>query len=202
MRPRTKRQRQIFDYIGEFIESHGYDPSYKQIAQHFGMNSKGGIAKHIVALENQGLLVRRREDGRFRLELNPKKSLEEVICRIDWLSFSGTGETQTPDFELFVPKSMTGIYSTNKLRGFIVPDSSMLDAQIREGDIAIIEKREFARDGDCVVAEIPGGRVIMRGFRRSGADIEFVPANKDFERLKFAADEIEILGVYRPLSRA
>ena len=201
MRPRTKRQREIFDYIIEFVDSHGHDPSYNQIAYHFGLNSKGGIAKHIVALEAQGLLARRRENGRFKLELNPKGSLEEMICRIEWLKLPKALADTVPDYELMVPKSFTGTHSPTKLRGFVVPNDAMIDAHICEGDIALIEKREFPRDRDCVIAEIPDGEILMSGFRRSGAEVEFVPANEKYDRLRFAADEISILGVFRGLLR-
>ncbi len=51
----------------------------------------------------------------------------------------------------------------------------MLDSHIRSGDIALIEKKTFARDNDCIVAAAPKGEVIMSTFRRSGAKIEFVP---------------------------
>jgi DNA-binding MarR family transcriptional regulator len=60
MQPRTQRQREILDYIQRFIERHGYEPSYAQIARHFGVSSKATIAKHIEALERIGYL--RRDD--------------------------------------------------------------------------------------------------------------------------------------------
>ena len=201
MRPRTKRQREIFDYLSEFVESHGHDPSYNQIALHFNVRSKGGIAKHIEALESQGLLKRRREGGRFRLELNPKESIEELIYRIDWLALPGEAADDVPDYDLIVPKSLAGILAAPKLRGFIVPDDAMLDAHIKQGDIALIEKKSFARDRECVVAAVPGDNVIISTFRRAGAEIEFRPANKNYNTQRFSADEITILGVFRALLR-
>ena len=62
MQPRTQRQKEILDYIQRFIERHGYEPSYAQIARHFGVSSKATIAKHIAALESRGLLSRRSEE--------------------------------------------------------------------------------------------------------------------------------------------
>ena len=77
----------------------------------------------------------------------------------------------------------------------------MVDAHIREGDIALIEKKDFARDRDTVVACHEDGNVIMSFFRREGADLEFIPANDRYDRRKHAADEIDILGVFRGLLR-
>ena len=70
--PRTKRQREIFDYIKSFIENRGYEPSYQQIAKHFHIASKSAIAKHIAALEQQGLVIRSRENGSFSLQIASK----------------------------------------------------------------------------------------------------------------------------------
>src|SRR2546421_95788 len=47
MQPRTQRQRDIYEYITRFIERHGYEPSYAQIARHFGVSSKATIDKQI-----------------------------------------------------------------------------------------------------------------------------------------------------------
>ena len=74
MQPRTKRQKEVFDYIKEYIERHGYEPSYQLIAWHLKGKSKAGIAKHIEALEAQGLLTRRRENNSFWLDLRPRRS--------------------------------------------------------------------------------------------------------------------------------
>ena len=70
MLPRTQRQKEILDYITRFLERHGYEPSYAQIARHFGVKSRATIAKHIAALERRGLLKREHEDGSFALTVN------------------------------------------------------------------------------------------------------------------------------------
>ena len=60
MPTRTRRQREVLDFIIRYIDGHGYEPSYQLIARELGVSSKAGIAKHIKALEEQGLLRRRR----------------------------------------------------------------------------------------------------------------------------------------------
>jgi tRNA G26 N,N-dimethylase Trm1 len=67
--PRTERQREILEYIRGFIERKGHQPTYMQIARHFGIRSKASIAKHISALERRGLVSRGRENGMFSLTL-------------------------------------------------------------------------------------------------------------------------------------
>ena len=70
MLPRTKRQKEVLDFIISFRQREGHSPSYRQIARGLNKTSKGTIAKHIGTLERQGLLERRREKGLF--VLNPK----------------------------------------------------------------------------------------------------------------------------------
>jgi repressor LexA len=77
----------------------------------------------------------------------------------------------------------------------------MIDEHICEGDIALIEKKPFVRDGDCVVAIVDNKDVVMKNYYRMGADIELRPANNCFQTITIAADQIEILGIFRGLLR-
>jgi repressor LexA len=204
MQARTRRQREILTYITEFIENRGYEPSYQQIAKHFQIASKSAIAKHIVALEEQGLIARRRENGSFSLQINPKKAVtNDSICAIDWLDvpmmddFDAEFENET----LFVPTFLLGRLQPDKIRAFLVPNDAMLDKQICEGDIALIEEKFFARDGDCIVAVIEKNRAVLKNFYRDGAFVELRPANEDYETIRLTADQVEVKGIYRGLLR-
>lgn len=203
MQPRTKRQKEILEYISGFIEGRGYKPSYQQIAKHFRLASKAAVAKHITALEKQGLISRRRENGCFSLELFPKEAFSDLVCEIEWLELPATLRflDDFSDETLLVPTFLLGYNKPEKLCAFRVPNDAMLDEHICEGDIALIEKREFARDGDIVVSIVGGDRVILKRIFRDGANVELRPSNEKFETIKIAADKIEIKGIYRGLIR-
>ncbi len=204
MQARTRRQREILTYIIEFIENRGYEPSYQQIAKHFQIASISAIAKHIAALEEQGLIARRRENGSFSLQINPKKPVtNDSVCAIEWLDVP-----QMDDFDeafeneiLFIPEILLGRLQPEKVRAFLVPNDAMLDKQICEGDIVLIEEKFFARDGDCIVAVIEKNRTVLKSFYRDGAFVELRPANEDYETIRLAADQVEIKGIYRGLLR-
>ena len=89
MLPRTQRQKDILDYITRFSERHGYEPSYAQIARHFGVKSRATIAKHIAALERRGLLMRKHEDGSFAL--NVKVDDADALCEVKLLGRIAAG---------------------------------------------------------------------------------------------------------------
>ena len=203
MQPRTKRQREVFEYLTAFIEERGYEPSYQQIARHFRIASKSAIAKHIAALEKQGLLSRVRENGSFGLQIHPKNPIAEAVCEIDWLEIP-PDEDYSEDWEqtsLFVPRFLIGIYQPEKIRAFRVRNDSMIEENICEGDVALVEKRAFARDGDAVVALVEKTRVVLKHFHRDGANIELRPANRDYETIRLSAEKVQITGVFRALLR-
>lgn len=205
MQPRTRRQREILDFITEFIEERGHIPSYQQIARKFKIASKSAVAKHIAAMEKQGILQRRREDGSFGLALRSENLVNEAVCEVEWLEIegadSGGGFSENWEQEpLFVPKFLLGYYDQERIRAFRVPNDSMLDEHICEGDIALIEKRSFARDGAIVVAKAET-RVVLKRFYRSGANVELRPANRNYETLRLAADKVSIHGVLHGLLR-
>ncbi len=203
MQPRTKRQKEILEYISNFVETRGYTPSYQQIAKHFRLASKAAVAKHIAALENQGLISRRRENGSFSLELFPKTLVTDLVCRIEWLEFPAINRFNDDfsDETLLVPTFLIGLHRPDNLSAFRVRNDAMLDEHICEGDIVLIEKRTFARDGDMVVLVINGDRADFKRIFRDGANLELRPSNKTYETIKIPADKVEIKGIYRGLIR-
>lgn len=205
MQPRTKRQREILDYITQFIEEQGYEPSYQQIARRFRIASKSAIANHIAALERQGLLLRHRENGSFSLQLRPKSSITESVCEIQWLDVqqpqNNFEEEQWEQSPLYVSKFLLGIYEPERMRAFRVPNDSMIEDHICVGDILLVEARSFARDGDCVVAMIEKDGIVINKFYRDGAQIELRPANPAFSILRLPADKVSVKGIFRALLR-
>jgi len=203
MQPRTKRQKEILEYISNFIEERGYKPSYQQIAKHFRLASKAAVAKHITALEKQGLITRRRENGSFSLELAAKETVSDLVCEIEWIDLPVSLQIldDYSDETLLVPTFLLGFNKPEKLCAYRVQNDSMLEEHICEGDIALIEKRSFARDGDIVVSIIGDDRVTMKRIFRVGADVELRPSNDNYETIKISADKVEIKGIYRGLIR-
>lgn len=201
MRTRSRRQREILDFIIEFVESRGFEPSYRQIASHFGLSSKGGVARHIQALEEKGLLKRNRDSGRFRLEIYPESSVQDHICEIDWIKGSSEIRVGDSSERLFVPKYLLGFRHPKVMRGMVVPDNAMSEEHILEGDIALIESKSFARDGDCVAALVDSERLALGNYFRKGSAVEIRPANESYEPVCAEADRIEILGHFRGLLR-
>lgn len=203
MQTRTKRQRDILEFIEHFIDGHGYEPSYQMIARHFGLSSKAGIARHIYALERQGALIRRRIGGSFQLELTPTRSDPSASLDIEWLEINDTdnviGRSREP---ISVPGFMLGDRASGDFFAFEVADNALAERGILENDIAIIEKRGHARDGDCVLAEAGDAGFVLRVYYRHGSEIELRPQNPDFPSIFVSSDITAVRGLFRGLLRS
>src|SRR5690606_15729304 len=98
MRPRSQRQREILEFIVDFFDDNGHEPTYQMIADEFGLNARSGILTHIAGLEAQVLSARTRENGSFRLVL-PNRT-ESSICMLDWTEGSEDRDIATGPFAI------------------------------------------------------------------------------------------------------
>ncbi len=198
----TRRQREILDFITHYIESHGARPSYQLIARHMGVRSKAGIARIVTDLEAQGFLERRRVNGHFTIalvhnEITPASG--EVIQWLETPDENTDGDVGRKPFAL--PEFMFGGHDSREIRAFRVTDDALVDEGISAFDIALVELRSFARDGDIVAAVLKKERTVLRKYYRAGAQIELCSSDEGGEIIRLAADRVEIMGVFRGLLR-
>lgn len=203
MQPRTRRQKDVLDYITRYISSHGHEPSYQQIARQLGVSSKAGIARHIQSLENQGLISRKRVNGSFSLELLSQRSISENAAGVEWLRASTDPEAEQWQLSAVpLPKFLIGERESHEICLHRIDDDSMIGKEYYAGDILIIERRSFAREGDIVAAETNKGEIIVHQYFRSGPNTELRPANDDHISKTFPADKVQIRGVVRGVIRS
>src|SRR6266850_1622673 len=202
MLPRTQRQKDILDYITRFSERNRYEPSYAQIARHFGVKSRATIAKHIAALERRGLLTRTHEDGSFALSV--KVDDPDALCQVKLLGRIAAGtplDVVESDETLAVPRFLLGRVKPERVYALRVKGDSMIDEHICDGDIALIENRTEARDGEIVVALVDGARATLKRLFRFGPEVELRPANSQVESIRLPASQVLIQGIFRGLLR-
>jgi repressor LexA len=204
MQPRTQRQKEILEYITRFIERHGYEPSYAQIARHFGVSSKATIAKHIAALERRGLLSRRDTDGAFNLAVKVEETPSDAICEVPLMGRIAAGAPldAVQDAEpISIPRFLLGRVRPERVYALRVTGDSMIDEHICDGDIALIENRTEARDGEIVVALIDGARATLKRLFRFGPEVELRPANSQLAPMRLPATRVRVQGIFRGLLR-
>ena len=206
MLPRTQRQKEILDYITRFLERHGYVPSYAQIARQFGVKSRATIAKHIAALERRGLLVREHEDGSFALNVKVEDKSADSLCEVKLLGRIAAGApleaVVETDERIPVPRFLLGRVRPDRVYALRVKGDSMIDEHICDGDIALIENRTDARDGEIVVALlIEENQATLKRLYRRGMNIELQPANSQLQPLTVPASQVRVQGIFRGLLR-
>ena len=204
MLPRTQRQKEILDYITLFLERHAYEPSYAQIARHFGVKSRATIAKHIAALERRGLLTRTKEDGAFALSVKVDDS--DSLCEVRLLGRIAAGapiDVVDDQETIPVPRFLLGRVKPDRVYALRVKGDSMIDEHICDGDIALIENRTEARDGEIVVALLTeSNQATLKRLYRRGVNVELHPANSQLQPLTVPAKDVTVQGIFRGLLRS
>jgi len=159
MKNLTKRQREILDFVGDFIARHDYAPSFREIAEHFNLSSLATISQHIETLQTKGYLKKDPTMARS-LQLTP---VSEKVSEIPLLGTIAAGEPieaiRTSEI-IQIPKDMMkrDVFAL-KVRG-----DSMVSEGIFNGDYVIIEPTQIAKNGDIVVALIDNENVTLKKF--------------------------------------
>jgi repressor LexA len=204
MLPRTQRQKDILDYIIRYSEQRGHVPSYAQIARHFGVKSRATIAKHVAALERLGLIDRRPGGGEFNLKVKVEELPSDALCEVPLLGriAAGVPLEVVHDAEMIaVPRFLLGRVRPDRIYAVRVKGDSMIDEHICDGDIALIENRTEARDGEIVVALVDGTHATLKRIYRRGGEVELRPANSQLEPIKVPAFQVTVQGIFRGLLR-
>jgi repressor LexA len=193
MVPLTKRQREILDYLNEFIQQHGYAPSLEEIGRRFSLSSLATVHKHLTNLQDKGFIKRAWNRSRS-VELVPTRMGGRAI-ELPLLGYVAAGapiEAVVGTETIAVPEDMVGRRETYVLR---VRGSSMIDEQIRDGDYVIVEDRKTADNGEMVIALLGGHDVTLKKFYRENGQVRLQPANPTMTPIVVPADQIQVQGV-------
>jgi repressor LexA len=191
--PLTKRQREILDYLSEFIQQHGYAPSLEEVGRRFGLSSLATVHKHLTNLQEKGFIKRAWNRSRS-VELVPTR-LGGRAVELPLLGYVAAGapiEAITTAESIAVPEDLVGKRDTYVLR---VRGDSMIDEQIRDGDFVIVEDRKTAENGEMVIALVAGSDVTLKKFYRDNGRVRLQPANPAMQPLLVPAEQVQVQGV-------
>lgn len=178
-----RRQKQILDFIKQYIEKYGYSPTLGEIAESIGVSSLATIHEHLQALVQKGVIKRFEGAVRGIEVIDQKISNHLKGIELPVLGFIAAGQpimTYTdPDATVNIPASMI----TGKKRSYVlqVKGDSMIEDGILDGDFVIIEEQTTAIDGDIVVALLENGLATLKRFFREPNRIRLEPANAAME---------------------
>lgn len=195
----TKRQKQLLDYLNNFIREFGYAPTLQEIGAFFGLSSLATIHKHLKNLEAKGL-IRRKWNHSRALEMLDSKG-PNAAREIPLLGTVAAGvpiEAIESNDTITVPDEFIRRGNTFCLR---VRGESMIDDGIRDGDYIIVEGRDSANDGETVVALINGEATVKRFYKQGDGQIRLEPANATMKPIYAPASELTVRGVVVGLMR-
>ena len=169
MRPITRRQQEVLDFIKSYISRSKYPPTIREISEHFTISVKGAY-DHVKALEKKNVI--RCDTHRSRaievLDIPPMTTNQETVREVPLLGNVAAGApllaVENNDGTVQVPASyLRGAdYFALHVRG-----NSMIGAGILDGDVAIIEQKPVARNGDIVVAMVEEAVTLKRFYREA-----------------------------------
>jgi repressor LexA len=209
----TDRQRQIWEFLGSYVDEHGYPPTVREIGEAVGLASPSTVHAHLANLERAGLLKRDPTKPRA-LELANRQrsrpaapSVPEPARRglplVGDIAAGGPllAEENVEDY-YEVPDLIQGGGADFLLR---VKGDSMIDAGILDGDFVVVRRQQDARNGDVVVAlagddESADEATVKRYFREDGR-VRLQPENSALEPIYASHVQIlgKVVGVFRSL---
>ncbi len=195
----TGKRREILEVIEASLRDRGYPPSVREIGESVGLTSSSSVHAHLSTLQKQGYLRRDPTKPRaieVRFDSNSGSQIDKARVRhVPLLGHvaAGTGVLADEHVEelLPLPEDFTGTDAAFVLR---VRGDSMIDAAILDGDYVVVRNIPEVRNGDIIVAGIPGGEATVKTYRKKGSTIVLEPSNERLSPMEFRADEVVIYG--------
>jgi repressor LexA len=195
----TKRQKQMVDFLQQYIGEHGYAPTLAEVGEFFGLSSLATVHKHLRNLEGKGF-IRRMHNHSRALEI-AGNDLAAGAREVPLLGLVAAGlpiEASEGQDTISVPEDFVRRENTFCLR---VKGESMVDEGIRDGDYIIVEGRDGANAGETVVALIGSEATVKKYFPEQGGRVRLQPANPSMEPIFVNEEDMRIRGVVVGLMR-
>jgi len=194
----TRRQKQVLDFIVNFLNRHRYSPSFEEIAEGLNLTSLATVHKHLQTLEKKGFIRRSYNQSRsIEVMQLPRPVKEEVARQAFELPLMGRIAAGRPVEAVENPETISLAEFTRSRNVFAleVKGDSMIEDHILEGDFIIVEQTENANNRDIVVALVGGQETTLkRFFREPGGKVRLQPANPSLPPLVVPAKDVRIQG--------
>lgn len=194
------RQRQILNFIKQYIKKFGYAPTLQEIAAEVKLSTLSTVHEHLVTLEKKGVI--RRPKGKPRaIEITDGDIRPSLTVGVPILGYIAAGRP----IEAYDEKNKTISVSTDLISGkasayiLQVKGDSMVEEGILDGDYVVVESTNEVRNGDLVIALLKNGLSTLKRFFRETTRIKLEPANSKMAPIyvKNVAIQGKVVGVIR-----
>lgn len=174
-----KRQRQIVDFIAQYIQKNGYSPTLKEIAESIGVSSLATVHEHLQALQRKKII--RKHDGAVRgIELVDRTFLRMTdSIDLPFMGYIAAGQPIEPHPDQNATFKVSPEMISGKKRSYVlqVKGLSMIEDHIDDGDYVVIEETQEVNNGDIVVALLDNGLATLKRYYKELTRIRLEPAN-------------------------
>jgi repressor LexA len=194
--PLTRRQREILDYLTEYIEHRGYAPSFEEIAERFHFQSLATVHEHLTNLERKGYIRRTPNESRA-IEVVPPRG-QTGATELPLLGLVAAGQPIEAIADATDTIAVPDTLLPRRGRSYVlkVRGRSMIDEQIKDGDYIVVHERAQAENGETVVALVGGeSATVKKYYREPGGWIRLQPANAEMSPIRVNERDVLVQGV-------
>src|SRR5919199_6772973 len=206
----TGRQQEIWDFLVDYVDRHGYPPTVREIGDAVGLASPSTVHAHLANLERAGLLKRDPTKpralelaGRGPREVPRREEPRHGLPLVGEIAAGGPllAEDNIEEY-LAVPELIERRGADFLLR---VKGESMVDAGILDGDVVVVKRQQTAENGDVVVALAGDDEALdeatVKTFYREDGRIRLQPENETMEPIYASHVQLigKVTGVFRAL---
>ena len=207
----TKKQKELFEYLTDYISKNSISPSFEEMKDAVNLKSKSGIHRLVTSLEQRGFIKRLKHKARA-MEIikslknnftNYKTDNANNAVSIPLLGSIAAGDPieAIENTNEFVNIPSDFIRPNNQYFGLKVNGLSMIEKGIFEGDIAIIKKTNSALNGKIAAVLTTNNEITLKIINIENNKIHLIPANKNYKEKVFNINEVQIQGTLSGIIR-
>ena len=192
----TPGQQRLFDYLKSAVQRTGRTPSLRQAARDLGV-SHAAVSQGLKLLERKGVA---RRQGRYSRTIHLIGPLGETAAAQRWIEVPVVGRVNA-GLPLYAQQEWEGslvldgtLYRGRNLFALRVQGDSMQAAGILDGDMAVCTPRQYAHNGEIVVALVNAEEATVKRFFLHRDHVELRPENPDYPVMRYGFDEVMVQG--------
>lgn len=207
----TKKQKELFDYLSNYIANNSISPSFEEMKNAVNLKSKSGIHRLITSLEQRGFIKRLKHKARAMEitktltnnfnNINHDKKLNSIEIPLLGSIAAGDPMEAIENPSEFVTVPSTFLSPHNQFFGLKVNGLSMIDKGICDGDIAIIKKTNSVLNGKIAAVLTRDNEITLKIIKIKNNTIHLIPANKSYTEKVLNVNEVQIQGALTGIIR-
>ena len=190
----TQTEVKIQDFIRSFIDQNGHSPTLREIGDGVAIKSKGTVHRYVTSLKTKGALQHNERQWRG-ISMNELE--DNTVATLPFLGRIAAGqpiEAISDITEININDMLIGAGAGRYM--LQVKGDSMVDLGILDGDMVVIERRDYAKNGQIVVALVDDENATLKRFHsEDDGQILLIPANASLTAQQYAADRVRIQGI-------